>query len=74
MRMNQPSVFLRPVGALATAALLFSSGCAPVFAADAPPAAATIPPVLQDLRSFRELGSVLYVAAHPDDENTQLIT
>ncbi len=28
---------------------------------------------LQELRSFRELGSVLYVAAHPDDENTQLI-
>ena len=23
--------------------------------------------LLQDLRSFRELGSVLYIAAHPDD-------
>lgn len=30
--------------------------------------------VLEELRRFRELGSVLYVAAHPDDENTQLIT
>ena len=30
--------------------------------------------LLQDLRSFREMGTVLYVAAHPDDENTQLIT
>jgi LmbE family N-acetylglucosaminyl deacetylase len=30
--------------------------------------------ILQDLRSFREMGSVLYIAAHPDDENTQLIT
>ena len=30
--------------------------------------------IMQDLRSFRETGSVLYVAAHPDDENTQLIT
>jgi LmbE family N-acetylglucosaminyl deacetylase len=30
--------------------------------------------ILQDLRSFREMGTVLYVAAHPDDENTQLIT
>ena len=30
--------------------------------------------VLQDLRGFREMGTVLYVAAHPDDENTQLIT
>jgi LmbE family N-acetylglucosaminyl deacetylase len=29
--------------------------------------------ILQDLRSFREMGSVLYVAAHPDDENNQLI-
>jgi len=29
--------------------------------------------ILQDLKSFREMGSVLYVAAHPDDENTLLI-
>jgi LmbE family N-acetylglucosaminyl deacetylase len=29
--------------------------------------------IAQELRSFREMGSVLYVAAHPDDENTQLI-
>ena len=31
------------------------------------------PVILQDLHSFREMGSVLYVAAHPDDENTELI-
>jgi LmbE family N-acetylglucosaminyl deacetylase len=31
------------------------------------------PEILQELKSFRELGSVLYVAAHPDDENTLLI-
>jgi len=30
--------------------------------------------ILQDLKSFSNLGSVLMVAAHPDDENTQLIT
>jgi len=30
--------------------------------------------ILQELRSFREIGSVLHIAAHPDDENTQLIT
>ncbi len=30
--------------------------------------------ILQDLHSFREFGTVLYVAAHPDDENTALIT
>ena len=38
-------------------------------AAEPPPATA----ILQDLRSFREMGSVLYIAAHPDDENTLLI-
>jgi LmbE family N-acetylglucosaminyl deacetylase len=40
------------------------------------PARAAEPPeqILQDLRSFNQLASVLYVAAHPDDENTQLIT
>src|SRR5512132_3328445 len=30
--------------------------------------------ILQQLRSFATMGSVLYVAAHPDDENTQVIT
>lgn len=29
--------------------------------------------ILQELRAFRECGSVLYVAAHPDDENTQFL-
>ena len=39
------------------------------------PAAETLPPaaILQQLHSFQEMGSVLYVAAHPDDENTLLI-
>jgi LmbE family N-acetylglucosaminyl deacetylase len=37
--------------------------------AEPPPASA----ILQDLNGFREMGSVLYVAAHPDDENNQLI-
>ncbi len=30
--------------------------------------------ILQQLRSFAIMGSVLYIAAHPDDENTQAIT
>src|SRR3989440_3195192 len=30
--------------------------------------------ILQELRSFATMASVLYVAAHPDDENTALIT
>ena len=38
------------------------------------PSSRLVTPILQELRAFRELGSVLYVAAHPDDENTQLIT
>jgi len=39
------------------------------LAAESLPAAA----ILQDLRSFSEMGSALLVGAHPDDENTQLI-
>ena len=31
------------------------------------------PAILQQLQSFNQWGSVLYVAAHPDDENTLLI-
>ena len=57
-------------------ALACSAGSA-VAADPRPPATATnrlATPILQELRAFRELGSVLYVAAHPDDENTQLIT
>ena len=38
-------------------------------AAEAPAGAA----ILQQLRSFATVGRVLYVAAHPDDENTQVI-
>src|SRR6202040_2187290 len=30
--------------------------------------------ILEKLRAFQEMGTVLHVAAHPDDENTQLIT
>lgn len=48
-------------------------------AAPAPAAPATqpaIPPaqILQDLQAFASTGSVLMIAAHPDDENTQLLT
>jgi LmbE family N-acetylglucosaminyl deacetylase len=57
----------RPVQ-LAAASLCLLAGF-PGRAAETPSA----PAILQDLRSFREMGSVLYIAAHPDDENTQLI-
>jgi len=32
------------------------------------------PVILEDLRRFANTGTVLHVAAHPDDENTQLIS
>jgi LmbE family N-acetylglucosaminyl deacetylase len=54
------------------AAVLFATS--PAFAASAVPAAPlSAGEILQELRSFRELRSALYVAAHPDDENTRLI-
>jgi LmbE family N-acetylglucosaminyl deacetylase len=54
--------------ALGMAILMGSSG---VGHAGEPPGG---PGILQQLRSFATTGSVLYVAAHPDDENTQVIT
>src|SRR5450432_2460199 len=42
-----------------------------LLAAQAEPVSS--PAILQELNSFREMGSVLYIAAHPDDENTLLI-
>ena len=47
------------------------AGSTDVGHAAEPPSGAAI---LQELRSFATTGSVLYVAAHPDDENTQVIT
>jgi len=54
---------------LAIAGICLLAGAA-AGEATKPPAAAAI---LQQLQSFREMGSVLYIAAHPDDENTLLI-
>jgi LmbE family N-acetylglucosaminyl deacetylase len=47
------------------------AGSSDVGHAAEPPSGAAI---LQQLRSFATMGSVLYIAAHPDDENTQVIT
>jgi LmbE family N-acetylglucosaminyl deacetylase len=55
---------------IAACACLLSFFQGDVRAAGVPAAAG----ILQDLHRFDQLGSVLYVAAHPDDENTQLIT
>jgi len=54
-------------GALVAGILVGASGAG--HAADLPPGAA----IQQQLRSFATTGSVLYIAAHPDDENTQVI-
>jgi len=53
--------------------VLLAAGTAggPALGALPPPTPAAI---LQEMRSFRETATVLYLAAHPDDENTQLIT
>ena len=56
-----PKSFLFPLG-LAVASL--------AWAAEPPTPAA----IQQDLRSFGTTGTILHVGAHPDDENTQLIT
>jgi len=60
----------RPVIGLALGASVLA-GCSGVSRAAEPPAGLAI---LQQLRSFATMGSVLYIAAHPDDENTQVIT
>jgi LmbE family N-acetylglucosaminyl deacetylase len=41
--------------------------------AGAEPQTNSAPAILQELRSFRELGTVLMVAAHPDDEDRPLL-
>lgn len=54
--------------ALALAGLL--AGVGPAGAADP----GRTPDLVQQLRAFATTGTVLHVGAHPDDENTQLIT
>jgi LmbE family N-acetylglucosaminyl deacetylase len=50
---------------------ILTGGPAALFAAATP-----LPPtaIAQELRSFGTTGTVLHVGAHPDDENTELIT
>ena len=70
MRRGQWIVRLASVGVAVLAAL------ATGVSAQSTPAATPSAPgveILQDLRSFRELGTVLYIAAHPDDENNQFL-
>ncbi|QCR23347.1 PIG-L family deacetylase [Pontibacter sp. SGAir0037] len=48
-------------------------GLLPFTALAQAPRKPTASQVLQDIKKLNVLGSVLYVAAHPDDENTRLI-
>lgn len=63
--MRSPRLF--PVSRLIAPLLLFGSLS---YAAVSPPSAGAI---LEELQRVRETGRVLYLAAHPDDENTRLI-
>ena len=47
------------------------AGSSDIGHAAEPPTGAAI---LQQLRSFATMGRVLYIAAHPDDESTQILT
>jgi LmbE family N-acetylglucosaminyl deacetylase len=73
-----PSLRARLVAGKALRAAALAAGAAALAVLAGAPAAGPGPwspaAIVQELRSFRELGSVLYIAAHPDDENTQLIT
>jgi LmbE family N-acetylglucosaminyl deacetylase len=53
---------------------LLALALAPAWARAAAPAPQSAAAIVQELQGFRELGSVLYVAAHPDDENSRVIT
>ena len=67
---GQRSLSRLVLGAVALASLLL-----PRLPAAEPPSAGDkgAAAIAQELREFRVFGSVLYVAAHPDDENTMLI-
>ena len=54
--------------------LLLIAGLQSLFALSQAPQSWTSADMFLALRKLNVLGSVLYVAAHPDDENTRLIT
>jgi LmbE family N-acetylglucosaminyl deacetylase len=56
---------------LAAAACVAAALAAPRAGAASPDLAT--PAILQEMRAFRQMGTVLMIAAHPDDENTNLI-
>ena len=82
LRFTTTRASLASLGTFALAALLTSLAPSARAADNAAPA--SVPPtsaglssesaaLLHDLRAFRTTATVLYVAAHPDDENTEFI-
>src|ERR1700748_1953907 len=63
-------IFNQPMKLYKKALILFLF-VQPAFAQTSPPAA--VADIKQGLKKLNVLGSVLYVAAHPDDENTRLL-
>lgn len=61
------------LGALWMIAALTAAQAQPLLKAEPAMRAMNSAEILQALRKLQVLGSVLYVAAHPDDENTRLI-
>jgi LmbE family N-acetylglucosaminyl deacetylase len=73
------SSFLTTIGDCARLRIVAWTAVALMLGAAARSKAESPPPssgaeILEKLRALQEMGSVLHVAAHPDDENTQLIT
>lgn len=59
---------------LAVLILLATTGVTPSAASDGPPAVLDAAALNLALKKLTVVGSVLYVAAHPDDENTAMLT
>ncbi|MDP9175913.1 MAG: PIG-L family deacetylase [Planctomycetota bacterium] len=74
--MKNPTSFKKTHGlarglfSLVAAGVGLIAQCHWVYCAQAPNPAA----IFQEMHQFSQLGSVMLVAAHPDDENTQLLT
>jgi LmbE family N-acetylglucosaminyl deacetylase len=72
--MSSTTIVIRArLGIAAWTAVALILGATAQSRAESPPASSGAE-ILEKLRAFQEMGSVLHVAAHPDDENTQLIT
>ncbi len=72
-RTTQPYCVLVRAVTLILIALPFLATAQPTAPTSTAPAVTNAAAILQELRSFRQMGTVLLVAAHPDDEDSSLI-